>query len=68
MPGKNVNRRLIKLPEDMKCDSYKVEIGIMNENIPMIYFATDAILDDEFYEVGKLSVSEEEHKVALEAV
>ncbi len=52
----------------MKCDSYKVEIGIMNENIPMIYFATDAILDDEFYEVGKLSVSEEEHKVALEAV
>ena len=32
--------------------------GIMDENVPVIYFATDAVLDGTFYEVGKLSVLE----------
>ena len=62
MPGKNINKVLLKLPENMKCGDYKVEIGIMDENVPVIYFATDAVLDGAFYEVGKLRVLEDKHK------
>lgn len=56
MPGKHINHVIITMPEDIKVGDYKVEIGIMNESISQIYFATDAESDGAYYVVGRINI------------
>ena len=56
MPGKHVNCAVMKLPADIMAGNYKVEIGIMNDHIPQIYFATDAENDGAYYVVGVINI------------
>ena len=56
MPGMNTNKLKIALPENVEKGEYDVEIGIFNDYIPMVYFATDAERDGSCYKVGKITV------------
>jgi len=56
LPGKNTERFIIELPENIEAGSYDIEIGIFGGNYPMVYFATDAERDDKFYKIGKFEV------------
>ena len=56
MPGETKNQFSICLPSNIKRGSYEIEIGIFNENIPMIYFCTDAARDNAFYAVGSIEI------------
>lgn len=55
-PGKSKERFSINIPKDVVCGEYDVEIGIYNEEVPMIYFCTDAPRNGSCYKVGKLTV------------
>ena len=56
MPGKHVNDVKIKLPDDVKKGTYKLELGIVDDFIKQIYFATNAPVDDRFYVVGEVEL------------
>lgn len=53
MPGKHNGCARIALPEQMAPGRYKVEIGIMNEHFPAVYFATNAKRNGAWYAVGE---------------
>ncbi|MBR5518495.1 MAG: DUF4832 domain-containing protein [Clostridia bacterium] len=55
-PGKYENAIDIKLPEDIASGEYDVEINIGNDQYPLIYFATDAVRNENFYKVGKITI------------
>lgn len=55
-PGRNVNKTVLKLPKTIKPDSYSIEIGITADNVPTVYFATDAKRYGSFYTVGEVTV------------
>ena len=57
LPGKHENTINIVLPTDTSVGVYKVEIGIVGEDTPEIYFCTDAVRDDSYYIVGELTIS-----------
>ena len=56
MPGKHVNELEIKLPEDVKKGTYKLELGIVDDFIKQIFFATNAPADGKYYVVGEVEV------------
>ncbi len=55
-PGKSESKTEILLPKDIKRGDYTVEVGIVREVTPRIYFATDAKRDGSYYAVGNLTV------------
>ena len=55
-PGTHENKTELIIPKDAPKGDYKVEVGIVREGTPRIYFATDAKRDGDFYEVGKISI------------
>lgn len=57
-PGKTINSIQITLPDNIPAGKYDVEIGLVGEDTPMIYFGTDAKRDGKFYIVGSLEVLE----------
>ena len=56
LPGKHVNDISIKLPDDIECGKYDIEIGIYGQNYPLVYFATDAIRNDRYYKLGQIEI------------
>lgn len=56
LPGKYVHKISIELPEQMTTGKYEMEIGILGENTPMIYFCTDAARDGQYYRMGEILV------------
>ncbi|MBQ8508934.1 MAG: hypothetical protein IJ493_03405 [Clostridia bacterium] len=56
-PGKTKERISITLPDDLPAGDYNVELGIFNENIPLIYLCTDAERDGSYYHIGKVQIS-----------
>ncbi len=56
LPGKTAKRISVSLPEDLPSGSYDIEIGIYGQNYPMVYLATDAQRDGQFYKVGAVEV------------
>lgn len=60
MPGCNEQTAMLELPSNMKPGHYRVQAGIMDDNISMIYFATDAPVAGAFYELGELEIVKNE--------
>lgn len=56
LPGKETDTVGVALPENIEKGEYEVEIGMYNQNVDMIYFATDAPRDGKFYKVGKITI------------
>ncbi len=56
MPGKNAEKATFVLPENMKKGTYAIEIGIFNQDIPVVYFASDAKRSGAYYKVGEITV------------
>lgn len=55
-PGKTTQLIYITLPDDLHAGRYDVEIGIVGEDTPRIYFCTDAERRDRYYKIGELSI------------
>ena len=55
MPGKHVEYVSLDL-DGVVAGSYKLEIGMNNDHIKEIYFATDAEYDNGYYVVGEIEV------------
>ncbi|MBR4058989.1 MAG: DUF4832 domain-containing protein [Lachnospiraceae bacterium] len=53
MPGKNVNKFSITLPEKISAGRYDIEIGILGDDTPMIYLCTDAVRNGRYYKIGE---------------
>lgn len=56
MPGRSVERLNIKMTNNIPSGEYDVEIGIYDEINPVVYLCTDAVRNNSFYKVGKLSI------------
>ena len=56
LPGKSVEKFLLDIPENIALGEYDVEIGIYNELVPVVYLCTDAVRNNSFYKVGKITV------------
>ena len=56
LPGKHVNAFRISLPEDIAAGMYHMEIGVVDEAVPMIYFCTDAVHNGRYYAVGNVEI------------
>lgn len=56
LPGTFEKEVLFTLPADMKAGSYTMELGICDEEHPMIYMCTDAKRNGAYYEVGDLKI------------
>ena len=56
LPGKNANKWEVELPQTMEKGAYDIEVGIFNENIPVVYFCTDAERDGAYYKLGNLVI------------
>lgn len=57
LPGKNVEKMNIAMPDSVKPGTYKIEIGIYDEVNPVIYFCTDAERNGSFYQVGEITIA-----------
>ncbi len=55
-PGKFENDIFVDLPKDISSGVYDVEINLSNQQYPLIYFATDAERNENFYRVGKITI------------
>lgn len=56
LPGKAAERFFITVPAEAENGDYILEIGIQDENIPAVYFCSDAKRDGAFYQVGELRI------------
>ena len=56
MPGITENNIEVTIPENIRKGEYDLEIGIYNDFIPLVYFATDAERDGNSYKVGRITV------------
>ena len=56
MPGKTTERFTLPIPQGIEEGVYNVEIGICNDEVPVIYFCTDAERSGAFYKVGEITV------------
>lgn len=56
-PGKTENTFSLKLPDGIKQGVYDVEIGIVDENKPMIYLCTDAVRHGRYYKMGEMKIN-----------
>lgn len=56
LPGKSQETWTVVLPEELPKGKYRIQIGVYGENVPMVYFGTDAARDERFYTVGELQV------------
>lgn len=56
LPGKHVNSIDISLPEEIKMGSYNVEIGIGEEEEPIIYLCTNAVRNGRYYRIGEIEI------------
>lgn len=57
LPGKTHEKFLIKLPDEIESADYDVEMGICSDVCGFLYFCTDAIRNDGFYKLGKISIN-----------
>ncbi len=58
LPGKNEERLNIVLSDDIKSGVYDIEIGIYNEEVPMIHLCTDVVRKGSFYKVGEININQ----------
>ena len=56
LPGKTAEKLSIMLPEDIKSGEYDIEMGIYNENVPVVYLCSDATRNGSYYKVGKIKI------------
>lgn len=56
LPGKAAERFFITVPAEAENGDYILEIGIQDENIPAVYFCSDAKRDGAFYQMGGLRI------------
>ncbi len=56
LPGKNDYGTVLSLPSDMPKGSYRIEIGMSNDYIKEIYFATNAPMCGGYYTLAEISV------------
>ena len=56
MPGKHDCQAAFSLPADMPAGRYQAQIGLMNDFIPCIHFATNAPADGAWYTVGEVNI------------
>ena len=56
LPDKSAEKIVLTLPENIKSGDYDIEIGIYGQNYRLVYFATNAIRDGKFYELGKINI------------
>ena len=57
LPGTYDVEVIMKLAEDIKSGTYDIEIGICDEEHPMIYMCTDAERDGAYYKVGCITIA-----------
>lgn len=55
-PGESLSKTNVTLPKDLKPGVYELSFGVQNEQVPMLYFATDAPLKDGFYSVAQIEI------------
>lgn len=55
-PGKYENKISVTLPTDIIAGNYDIEVNIGNEQYPLIYLCTDAVRNDNYYQVGNISI------------
>lgn len=58
LPGKKENTAVIHLPKDIDPGSYRIELGILGNGVPMIHLCTDAELNGEYYTVGEMNIED----------
>jgi len=56
LPGKHAHRFCVTLPDDITPGKYQLEIGIGDDNSPIIYLCTDAKRKGRFYSLGDMDV------------
>lgn len=56
LPGKNVERVFLNLPNNLPEGNYDVKIGIKDDDIGSIWFCTDAKEKDGFYTVANIKI------------
>ena len=56
MPGVSKLELCLMLPNDIEAGEYRVNVGILGEGYPTVYFATDAPYCDGYYEIGNISI------------
>jgi len=56
LPGKHTCTVGVTVPQNIPSGKYHVEIGMYDQNVDMIYLATDAERNGKFYRVGKIIV------------
>ena len=56
LPGTKRESISIDIPDDIVPGNYDIEVGILNEEIPMIYFCTDAQRNGSFYRLGQILI------------
>ncbi len=56
LPGKHTEWLCVQLPDDITAGEYDVEIALKSIHTDIVYFATNAERDNEFYKVGKIKI------------
>ena len=56
LPGKHTESISASLPCDVKKGNYDIEIGLISDVFPVIYFATDAVRDGAYYKLGAVNI------------
>ncbi len=57
IPGKHTEWLCAQLPKDIEASEYEVEIALKSIHSDIVYFATNAERDEEFYKVGKIKIN-----------
>lgn len=57
MPGKVAERFFVTLPDGIPTGKYDIQIALYNENVPVIYFCTDAPRDGAYYTLGEITLA-----------
>ncbi len=56
LPGKNTEKIEINLPKGLTPNVYALEVGIISNMFPVIYFATDAERDGAYYKLNNIEI------------
>ena len=57
MPGKSDEKIKLVLPSEMPTGEYDIEVGIFDEEHPMVYLCTDAQRNGGYYKAGKININ-----------
>ena len=56
LPGKHSENVTFTVPKDIMAGEYSLDVGIISEQFPVIYLATDAARDGAYYKLANITV------------